>query len=1073
MRQNLVLLLLLLCTTSQYANAQVMINIDGNNVSHTVHPMIQGHGLVYSEEADAIYADGTMAKLYQDVGASFLRWPGGTVTTMYHWNDLTGVGWIDKWDPNYSATNADPSQYMDLDEYMTLSIAAGTEPMLGINLSSGIEWDRQTEAVQEAKDMISYCLSKGFDVKYFYLDNESDHSGNGYNKDKDNDGEAWTPQTYAEQVNVYSAAIKTLVPDAKIIANWKSHVRTNISDYTTLINVAGDNIDYIDVHWYWKWGVATWDTWKAKTPMENETQWYDGGTYVEEIAFFNNLTTSLGKSHIKLASLEWNIAPGGHNNNPDHTPFKTALMASEMQMQFIQGGLELASMWTTQWSGSTTAEFQALVNSDDNYQASPMAKVFELYKHAIGGDVVSSTSADSKIMTTTVIKADKAYVYLLSKRDSVENAEFSIDGYNILSVNQAKRFSEPDDLTSIGLWNNAISGNYLANIPPNTLTMIEFSIEQDDAPVSNNLIANSDFEQELTGWHTWSNPVVTHTDVYSGATAIELVNQGSLSQWVDVEANTTYTMTAYVKISDSAKHVVLGVNGSNNVKISTFNVNDSEYTLRQITFTTDENTRSVEVFFWLPPSDGVSAHIDNMQLIKGDNSYDFSVTQFTPLATTALASNGALTFTFSEDVALSSTANIDIYINKVLDNTAGSWSQANTNSLTLSPSTDWPQGALVGVDIGFVLTTTGLEFNGEQAEYEFIVDTDADFGFERIEISTLITRDNGAHNIPLKVALPTNRENKVPVHFWVHGGGWNGGTAADSWAYASPHSEYLAKELGIATLEIAYRNVGSNGSFTLAMEDIDAAYQWAVDNADTYNLDLTNSFFSGGSAGTPLSSLAAQQYTDIKAYVGFNGVFNLVDNPNSSFPPNNTYYDHHLPSKSANSAFHNIRANPPLTLLLHGDADPTINYTQSTLFANAINQAGGNAQAIIYPGEPHAFFNNDFPQYEDVLYEMAKFLKTNGIMQGVTTEPVIETPTEPETETPTEPETETPTEPETETPTEAETETPTEAETETPTEPETETPQTPEQDSKSSGGSMSYIGLLGLMMFARRRNLIE
>ena len=135
--------------------SQVQINVDGGNVSHTIHPMIQGQGLVYSEEVDSIYDDGTMAQLYQDVGAGFLRWPGGTVATMYHWDDLTGVGWVDKWNPTYNtASNADPSEYMDLDEYITLTNATGSEPMLGINMSSGIEWDREAEALQEAKDMI-------------------------------------------------------------------------------------------------------------------------------------------------------------------------------------------------------------------------------------------------------------------------------------------------------------------------------------------------------------------------------------------------------------------------------------------------------------------------------------------------------------------------------------------------------------------------------------------------------------------------------------------------------------------------------------------------------------------------------------------------------------------------------------------------------------------------------------------------------------------------------------------------------------------------------------------------------
>jgi len=60
--------------------------------------------------------------------------------------------------------------------------------------------------------------------------------------------------------------------------------------------------------------------------------------------------------------------------------------------------------------------------------------------------------------------------------------------------------------------------------------------------------------------------------------------------------------------------------------------------------------------------------------------------------------------------------------------------------------------------------------------------------------------------------------------------------------------------------------------------------------------------------------------------------------------------------------------------MMHGDADTTISYTQSTLFADAINEKGGNAEAVIYPGEVHAFFNLGKPAYEDVLIEMVNFI---------------------------------------------------------------------------------------------------
>ena len=452
------------------------VTIYGTKKSHTISPMIQGHGLSYSVEKDIIYNDGTMAQLYKDVGAGFLRWPGGTPTTMYHWNDLA-AGWVDNWNPNYPKSwDPAPEDYMDLNEYMTLSKAAGTEPMLGINMSSGMEWDREADGLNEAVALVKYCQANNFDVKCFYLDNEPYHEGNGYNKDLAGNGGEWTPTIYAEKFNLYADSIRKYIPDAKLFANWKEHLRDNRSDYTTLINIAGDNIDYIDVHWYWKWGNSNWNAWKAKTPMENETQWYDGGSYVEETAYFNNLTTSLGHPNIKLASLEWNIAPGDHNTNPVHTPYKTALMQSEMQMQMMQAGIEYASMWTTQWMDSSTAEFQQLVNSDDDYKPSPTAAFFKLYKNALNGVLLESTTIVDNLLVTSVLKdGKKLFVYLLNKNNNPIALDFEIDGYSILSVPQALCFQDPGITQNISVQQE--DTNYVIEVPEYSLTMIEFLVE--------------------------------------------------------------------------------------------------------------------------------------------------------------------------------------------------------------------------------------------------------------------------------------------------------------------------------------------------------------------------------------------------------------------------------------------------------------------------------------------------------------------------------------------------------------------------------------------------------------------
>ena len=365
------------------------------------------------------------------------------------------------------------------------------------------------------------------------------------------------------------------------------------------------------------------------------------------------------------------------------------------------------------------------------------------------------------------------------------------------------------------------------------------------------------------------------------------------------------------------------------------------------------------------------------------------INSFSPRKTTQIPNTSDITLVFNQRLKKPVVHLPAVYVNKATPTNTYEWSVAQSK-LTLRPTTPWPGGSLVTIEIDPLIESKSGELYEGASEYEFIVDTAGAFGVETIDNMIIATVDhNGtSHNIRMSLTLPANRTKPVPVHFWVHGGGWQGGTAEDTWGKSGPHAAYLAEELGIATLGLGYRCIGSKGTFTLAMQDIDAAFQWAVKHATAYNFDMANSFFSGGSAGTPLAALAAQRYDVIKAFVGLNGVYNFAENPGSRFAGNTNggKYAYCTPSCEENSPIYNLRANPPITMLMHGDNDATINYQQSVLFADRINRVGGKAAAIIYPGEPHAFFNKNRTQYEDVLYEMATFLKSNGIFQGNTAE---------------------------------------------------------------------------------------
>jgi len=523
--------------------AQVQLSIIGSQKQHTISPMIQGFGLIYCFEADSIYDDGKMTSLFKDVGAGFLRYPGGAVTTMYHWNDLNGQGWIDHWNGTYDRKNdAPPGDYMDLDEYVALCVAADTEPMLGINLSSGRNYNRQADGVNEAVALLKYCNEMNYDVKYLYLDNENHHK-------------KWTPGEYGNQILYYVDSIKKYAPEAKLIGNWFEKFRTNKSSFSTLLTIAGDNIDYLDVHWYWKWSEGSWNEWIAKTPMENETEWYNGGTFVEEINYFNELMKELGKPHIKLASMEWNLGPGKYADDPLHNRFKTAIMQSEVAMQMMQGGLEIGSLWSTQWPNDAESDFRFLVSSSNNYEPTPTAEFFKLYKHALNGQLVDSHSTDSKIMVTSVLKDDtKAYVYILNKNNVYTSVNVSLYRYNFLSLSQALAFKDPGIVEVISVEEN--NSSYTTVIPGYSLSMLEFDIVISDESIQ----VEADQDSQLQIWpNPASKTILVRSNILEGNSKYNIYNilgKQVLNGIVDLGAGTSVSLPVS-QLPEGSYHIVL------------------------------------------------------------------------------------------------------------------------------------------------------------------------------------------------------------------------------------------------------------------------------------------------------------------------------------------------------------------------------------------------------------------------------------------------------------------------------------------------------------------------------------
>jgi acetyl esterase/lipase len=225
----------------------------------------------------------------------------------------------------------------------------------------------------------------------------------------------------------------------------------------------------------------------------------------------------------------------------------------------------------------------------------------------------------------------------------------------------------------------------------------------------------------------------------------------------------------------------------------------------------------------------------------------------------------------------------------------------------------------------------------------------------------------GNFSIPIKIQLPKQTTAKSPIYFFVHGGGWNGGTQNEvPPATLSGDADFLADALGIIYVGLAYRCKGNNASFADAINDLESSVKWFLDNANRFNADTARIGFGGASAGSTLSAVMAQKYQNCKIYIGAEGMYNLVDHDEKKSPfPNaearKNYGLETVEKSKMASAFYNLKDKPPASLLLHGKEDRLCHYTQSIHFAEKIKDAGGKANVVLYDKINHTCLSAAYP----------------------------------------------------------------------------------------------------------------
>jgi alpha-L-arabinofuranosidase len=409
-----------------------------------IAPELIGTNAIYSNEPDAQWQNGTgnIPTLLANISTKLVRFPAGTVVTFWHWNDPNVPGHTDSWDPNYNHANDKPaSATMNIDEYLAYCGAKGTTPLVGINMGSGKRWNRVQDGINEAKALVQHCMASGVNVVYYYLDNEPYAADANY---------TWTAAEYAASINQYVPALKSVNPNIKIIANLHPGANTTGYNYTTtVVQQAGANIDFADIHMYWRYNAATFANWTSEPQMMHQQT----RPFSEMRTFYRQMFADAGFPNIELAALEWNVGPNG-TGNPEPTEAETALMCSEQLMQYIQSGLKLAAFWPLHWESGDW--HRAQISSAQSYTPNKVYDMFQQFATIGWRMQVSNTLTGSQTLerlrhvSVKTNDGQTVYVYLVNKNQAKTSSTVDIDMSSFTGFNAQSAVAFESTDTSVG-----------------------------------------------------------------------------------------------------------------------------------------------------------------------------------------------------------------------------------------------------------------------------------------------------------------------------------------------------------------------------------------------------------------------------------------------------------------------------------------------------------------------------------------------------------------------------------------------------------------------------------------------
>ncbi|WP_242918665.1 hypothetical protein [Pontibacter liquoris] len=494
---------------SQLAFGQERITVEAGTVIKDVSQHPVGINVDYLMDDDSYLQPATpTTTALQQLGVSFLRFPGGEKSDNYLWSQYPYTSanptlalsdschWPNE-DPRF-VFDDDKSlrpTTLDFDEFMLMVQATGTEPLIVVNgdghrntggSCGGVP--PRDSLIMAARQWVRYAnVTHNYNIKYWMIGNESFHSA-AYNG-------AVTAPDYLTDLLLFARAMKEEDPTIKLIVNgstdsWWKTILSN-TEAASLIDYLGVSVYPID-----SWSTG-YENFRTTSPVFTKTVSTASNAITKYVA------NATDRARIKVIATEYNTIDWGENGWLNRNDVGHALVAFDMLGQLLKmPQLDLAFFWNTRYVDNKEIPnnvFDAL-SSTGSLQAN--GKMLSLWGKNLLQELVAVNST-TNILSYASKSDTELTVFLLNKDTQPHPVTLALQNFTSTGTAQVYTYQgtsidDTDPTLTAGEPLTGQPAQYDFEAPAASITVLRFTKTEDTIQkVASLTLVNADNDQDL------------------------------------------------------------------------------------------------------------------------------------------------------------------------------------------------------------------------------------------------------------------------------------------------------------------------------------------------------------------------------------------------------------------------------------------------------------------------------------------------------------------------------------------------------------------------------------------------